>query len=370
MTMSEESIQLACDAGVPVLLAATRRAASKLERLAEDLLVAGAEVEIVTDVEHAPCRFGEAIVRLDRPAVVALCHTHDDVDLAAVRAMIGAEPADRHRIVDCRVDDRGGLPARTVLSAMRDLARGAAEPSLAEVIDEVRKQGEPITESIVLPPKPPTPAPKKRRSAWAWGAGAAAMAATTIIAVVLAADAPVHTAREPETMAATPTSAPILARTQPAATPSERPRTRPQPPAKAAPLPLAPAPAPTLELAAQGPSTDAASDELTLAIRRGRAIAVGDLVAHLVVGDRDWFGAMNTCRARGFWGTSGWRVPTVAELRAIARTRSFPDRFAWSTRRGAGDAMSAIAVTLVGGTTETVDKHAGDVATICVKRRA
>jgi hypothetical protein len=151
-----------------------------------------------------------------------------------------------------------------------------------------------------------------------------------------------------------------------AAATQTQPQTQTQAPTDA--LPLTPAPAPTLELAAQGPAS--ASDELDLAIRRGRAIEVGDLVAHLVAGDRDWYHAMDTCRGRGFWGTSGWRVPTVAELRAIARTRTFPDRAAWSTRRGASDATAAIAVTLVGGTTETVDKNAGDIATICVKRRA
>lgn len=373
MTMSEESIQLACDAGVPVLLAATRRAAPKLERLAEDLLVAGAEVEIVSDIEHAPARFGEALVRLDRPAVIALCHAHDDIDLAAVRAMLAAEPLERHRVVDCHVDEHSAIAARTVMTAMRDLARGAAEPSLAEVIDEVRKKGEPITETIVLAPKPAVTAPRKRRNAWAWGAGAAAMAATTIIALVLATDPPAQT-HDADAMAATRTpAAPTLARTQPAPIPVER----PQPPATTRPLAIAEplvvtqplAPTPKLELEAQGPAADT-PDDLEVAIRRGRAIAVGDLVAHMVTGDRDWFHAMDTCRARGFWGTSGWRTPTVAELRAIARTRSFPDRPAWSTRRGANDALAAVTVTLVGGVTETVDKHAGDIATICVKSRA
>ncbi|HWB81371.1 MAG TPA: hypothetical protein VG755_40690 [Nannocystaceae bacterium] len=372
MTMSEESIELACDAGVPVLLAATRRAAPKLERLAEDLLVAGAEVEIVSDVEHAPCRFGEALVRLDRPAVIALCHTHDDLELAAVRAMIGAEPLERHRLVECHVDDRGG--ARTVLLAMRDLVRGAAEPSLAEVIDEVRKKGEPITETIVLPPKPGVSVAKKRRSAWAWGAGAAAMAATTIIAVVLATDPPAQP-HGTDAMAAT--------RAPAASTPTQLASPRAQTPvatqplaiseplvvAPVDPLPLVPAPTPKLELEAQGPAADA-PDDLELAIRRGRALAIDGLVVHMVTGDRDWFHAMDTCRGRGFWGTSGWRVPSVAELRTIARTRSFPDRPAWSTRRGASDALAAVTVTLVGGATETVDKHAGDIATICVKSRA
>ena len=371
MTMSEESIQLACDAGVPVLLAATRRAAPKLERLAEDLLVAGAEVEIVSDVEHAPARFGEALVRLDRPAVIALCHTHDDIDIAAVRAMLATEPLDRHRVVECHVDERSAIAARTVMMAMRDLARGAAEPSLAEVIDEVRKKGEPITETIVLPPKPAVTAPKKRRNAWAWGAGAAAMAATTIIALVLATDPPAQTHGADAMAATTAPATSTLARTQPAPTRVER----PQPPATTRPLAIAEPlvvtqpPAPKLELEAQGP-TAGTPDDLDVAIRRGRAIEVGDLVAHMVTGDRDWFHAMDTCRGRGFWGTSGWRAPTVAELRAIARTRSFPDRPAWSTRRGANDALAAVTVTLVGGATETVDKHAGDIATICVKSRA
>jgi hypothetical protein len=134
---------------------------------------------------------------------------------------------------------------------------------------------------------------------------------------------------------------------------------------------IEPGPEPALEpiVAAPPSETTPSESELDVAIRQRKAIVDNGLIAHLVLGDRDWYAAMNTCRARGFWRTGGWRVPSVAELRSLARTRAFADAVVWSTRRGSADPESAVTVTMRAGTTSTTDKHSTEIATICVKDR-
>ncbi len=379
--MLNESIVVACDGGIPVVLAATRRAAGLLERLAEDLIVAGAELEIVTDIDRAPARLAETIDRLDRPAVIALCHTAEDIELGPARAMIAACPGDHHDL-ECELgDDRSPAALRPVLAAMRELVRGSSDDALGVLFEEVRQRGEPITDSFVPPPPPVEAiAPRKRapgkRHAWAWGTIAGAVTSAMVVALVLLADRRAALPAGGTDDAFATTHPRTDTRPAPAATrSSSAPRVRPAPQPTPNAVELPPQRMPELHVAAQGPAAEAEApapapeDELALAIRRGRALELDGLVVHLVTGERDWFGAMNTCRARGFWGTGGWRVPTVNELRAIARTRAFADRPAWSNRRGGRDASTAVAISLVGGAHTTFDKRSRDAVTICVKDR-
>lgn len=408
--MPDAAIDLACDAGTAVVLAATGRAAPRLDRLAEDLLVAGAQVEIFRDVECDPWAAIAAIEALEQPAIVALCvGDGDDDGIAPLRNACDALAHRGHRVVVC---DRPGEHATlsTVLGAMRDLARGDRENEevLIDLFEEVRNSSEPISATIAVPvivraPVVAVAAPRARRdaSAWKWGGVAAIGAAALVAAIVPWGDRgnvkPPSIASSialPEA-AALPSASSIARSARVQAEPEAKPKSaRPK-----TPRPEIVTKLPVLELAAQGPAVvvptihrdppsserpaaappsddvvaaphaeDASKeDALANAIRRGRAVVVGDLVVHAVDGDRDWFSAMNTCRSRGFWHTSGWRVPTVAELVGIARARVFANVPAWSTQRSARDSTFAVAIAMVSGARSSVDKHDTNVTTICVR---
>jgi hypothetical protein len=386
--MREESIVVACDAGIPVVLATTRRAAQLIDRLAEDLLVAGAEVEIVSDIERAPARITAALDRLERPTVIALCHTPEDGDLAVVRALIAAHPGPGHHCVE--VGSPGAATAlRPVLSAMRELVRHSSDPGIGAVLEAARRSDQATSDAMVMPPPRPIAAPTpmiqqaRRRPwhAWAWTLCASAAASAMISTVVLlASEAPASGPsghREHDALAPAPGkpnhNPTVAERPSPRAElPLPIVRIAAQGPAAVAPI-EAPAVDPTpIEPAAALPVATASPiehDALAIAIERHQAIVDRDVIAHLVVGDRDWYGAMTTCRARGFWRTSGWRVPTVDELRSLARTRAFGDAEVWSSRRGAVDNAAAITVAMRGGTSHAVDKHTSAMTTICVKDR-
>jgi hypothetical protein len=379
--MRENSIVVACDAGIPVVLAATRRAAQQLERLAEDLLVAGAELEILSGIERAPARLAETLDRLDRPAVLALCFTAEDVELDALRAMLAEHGGAGHMRIECEIGcGRGSAGLHPVIAAMRELERRNSDAARTPVVEIVQLRGEHVSDAILVPPLLPVVAasealarPRRRGSrAWAWALGAAASASAALSIAVLApaAAAPTKTVEGGDAFAA------VAPKPAPAAGPEARTSALPR---SSAPLPSVhvaaqgPAPSPIIEpepsVAAPPGDATPGESELDVAIRQRKAIVDEGLVAHLVAGDRDWYAAMNTCRARGFWRTGGWRVPTVAELRSLARTRAFADAVVWSTRRDAEDPQSAVTVTMRAGTTTTTDKRSTEISTICVKDR-
>lgn len=378
--MRENSIVVACDAGIPVVLAATRRAAQQLERLAEDLLVAGAELEILSGIERAPGRLAETLDRLDRPAVVALCFTAEDLELDLVRTMIAEHGGAGHLRIEYEIGC-GGSGLHPVVAAMRELERRNSDAAIPAIAEIVAQRGEHVSDAILVPPLLPVVAARetlarpRRRGAWAWALGTAASASAAAICFVAlepAPAAPMARSSDGDAFAlVTPKPAPAA------------PEPRISAPSPATPLPsvhvaaqgpiASPAPIVALDpsVPPSAPPTETASGEteLDVAIHHRKAIVDHGVVAHRVEGDRDWYAAMTTCRARGFWRTGGWRVPSVAELRSLARTRAFTDAVVWSTRRGAEDPETAVTVTMRAGTTTTTDKRSTTIATICVKDR-
>jgi hypothetical protein len=107
---------------------------------------------------------------------------------------------------------------------------------------------------------------------------------------------------------------------------------------------------------------------LDVAIARGYVTVHRDLVvAPAILGHRRWYDAMTTCRARPFWTTRGWRVPTRKELVALARVHAIPRAPAWSSSRAGRDSAFIIDGADAAVTPEA--KAEASAITICVRRR-
>lgn len=368
--MTSEPIEYDCRGGGVVILCGTADAVMALRGVAEDLLVAGAELMSLSGVDADPSVLERALDDVDGAAVVVVCGHGDELAGLDLGARVDRRDAG-HVLLAIDVDaTRPASAAMQIAEAMMHLATRERHVDLGEVIAEVRADPDPISGMVEVPPPVaarPVAQPEaavgrnSRRRLAPFVVAGAMLGAAAVVAIAVALDRGAPVADRSDGMIEIPPSPParepVLARAE------SRPA-RPIPP-------LRPAmqEAPRLEIAAQGPPpfTSASTPALASAIARGRVIAVDGIVAHVLEGERDWFHAMTTCRARAFWGLSGWRGPSTRELLALARTRGFGTATAWSSKRAGGEGGSAIVMALDSGATSKRPKTELGPITVCVR---
>lgn len=376
--MNVAPIDIAYEAGVPVVLFATRRAAAQIHPLAEDLIVEGAAVEVIAGVDGDHAVVEEALARVPEPRVLAVvCLAMERVP-AGVRQRCDVCAGAQTRVVTCEIVPglvRGAVG--TIVEAMRAAQRDVAAEqhegqALATVIADLRADGHDSCDDLpVVAPAPViaadsrVPPPVRRR----WPLAVLPVAAALALAVVLGGGP-------------RPSPSPSLASPPPSAIAEAPPRIdgtsarrQPEFAAQGPSAPRVPAPPPPIDAVMAAPETPPSSpvavardDVLSQAIARGRVRRVDDLLVYPLAGERDWYAAMTSCRARAFWGIGGWRVPSIDELHRLARARLFAGAHAWSNTRAA-DREFALVMALAGGAVETANKAAETREVICVLQR-
>ncbi len=360
----------------------TAAAVAALRGVAEDLLVAGAEVVSLPGIEADQCALERALDEIDGVAVVVECAAGDEIASLDLATFVQQREGGH---VFLHVDVNQTRPASVALQVAEAMMRIVARVEVIDIdgrADEA--SGESESESIsgvVTPPAVPTrpaatservaPRQAPRRLAPFVVAGAT-LGSTAVVAAALALGPQARSSEPAGAVADDPTdvgSVPAPVDSLPARSHADS--GRPAPPL---PIPRRRV-QPTLEVVAQGPTPGdaqpsvASTPSLNEAIARRHAIEASGVIAVLVEGERDWFHAMTTCKVRAMWGLSDWRSPSTRELLLLARTRAFGTAVAWSSKRGDSSA-SAVVMALDTGTIEKRDKTDVEPITICVRGAA
>lgn len=395
----DSSLIVACNAGVPVYFLTTEEIALDLAPVAEELIVSGAQVDVITEPHHNLEVLSEVLDELEQPGIFAVCRRDDEFDAESVRAVFERDAVAKHRWLDVVV---GGDVLRSVLQRVRseveDLHRVTQDAAQIERIDpdEVsdvtalpkRRVPVPVAEACEIDAafaslsgealrvsevreSSEGPQPKRARSAipWTYVVGGVAVGAIVIVTA---------TSGSPETA---PLPEDTMASNEPldlASSSAPRPRGEPVPPTSEG-RQLAPARQPVV--LAQGPqeppiaevpdaateSPDVVDDPLAGALRRGEVFVHDGFYVTVVDAALSWRQAMTECRRRPFAGSWGWRIATMWELRSIGRTGRLPST-AWSSTRAdrAGEEAFVVDAT---NKRSRANKNETTAAAVCVRPR-
>jgi hypothetical protein len=310
--------------------------------LVQALLAEGFDTAIAADADA----FAASIVERPTPVLHVVCHRDGELDLQQMRARARELSDVEHVWLD------GGFGSDAPLCLVGPITRVLTDMEWPEP-DRVaeRVDVDEISNVVLLPvvrAAPTTPAPEAPRAA-KWRPHLAAL-----IAGVLAAASVALAVGEEEAAILAPALASELK------LPKPRVRT----------LDLRHVPAAHVVLAEPvDPPAPLEPDPLQDLVTSGKArAAAGVVVSPPLDPGTDWHRAMTTCRARRFFGISGWTLPTRQQLVALARARALPDALLWSRNKADREGQQAFAVGGRSGLSRATPKPDLDIAIVCVKR--
>jgi hypothetical protein len=239
--------------------------------------------------------------------------------LGSVRDRTAAPDPDRPAVVlgapsNPRRDEVGPIPAHVRAPGRRPGHLALVMPVLDEGDDDTHAS---ISDACLVPPVVPPRVVAKRRPHAMPGAIAAILAAALVGTIV---------DRDDEATVTMPAEAPApIAETPP-------PMIASMPTDVARVAPIAAAVAEPDEVIRIVVNTDA--DRIDDALADGRAQRHdGWIVWNEAEAANDWWGAANLCRQRSLAGLRGWRLPTIAEARALRRAGVLPKVDVWTLGR-------------------------------------
>lgn len=269
--------------------------------------------------------------------------------LGSVRDRTSAPSADQPAVVlgtadNPKRDEVGPIPAHVRAPGKRPAHLALVMPVIDEDIDDHEAA---ISDACLVPPVVPTAVATKRSRALP-GAIAAILAAALVGTLAQRDDA----GSTPTVEAAMPTL------DSPAALLGD------------APIEDVAIAAPPTAVAAEPDEViqiHVSADPIDEAVADGRARRhEGWIVWNEAEAAHDWYRAANVCRQRALAGVRGWRLPTVAEARALRRAGVLPKVDVWTLGRDLDSGGNWLAT--ADGPFEARDKHDAGGWAACVRK--